>query len=272
MGYTPIYIQRRPEDLPVNLPWPSNDDIVDGLATMSRLRFPPFVSPILFPDSKITLPPLLTSISPITSSAHPSITSISCALLHPSEPSCLKTHLEYYLKSIPALARFFTIVFSLFALPRYKKYLANPSKEFNRLAKFILAATASISASIGTSWGMICLFQSILPRNVLPTQRWFWGGFTSGFWAFLLKEQGRSQFLYSFRMSAESMWKLGVKKGYWRPGRTGDVWLGVAGLVLLNAVYDHNPDAFTSTIFRRGLKMMRGDIEIPQETEKEKTR
>jgi hypothetical protein len=270
MNYTPNYVQRRPTDLPSHLPWPNNDTIVDCIAAMSRQKFPPYVSPILFPNAQNTLPPSLTAISPITSSAHPLTRSLMCATLHPNEPSCLKTYLEYYVKSIPMFARFFTVIFTLFALPRYKKFLVDPSKELNRLAKVILGSTISISGSIGTAWGMTCFFQNFLPGKVLPTQRWFWGGFVAGFWAFLLRETGRAQFLYSLRTSFQSLWKLGVKKGYWRPGKNGDVWLVVFGIALLNVVHDHNQEALTSGIFRRVVKTMRGDAEEKPSVDGEK--
>ena len=272
MNYTPNYVQHRPEQLPKNLPWPSQDDIVNGLATMSRLRYPSFVSPILFPDSKSNLPSSLEKVAPITSSAHPAIRDISCALLHPSEPSCLRTNVEFYIKTIPRLTRFFAIVYTVFALPRYKKFLANPSKELNKLSKTVLISTTSIAGAIGTSWGSICLFQNIFSRKFLPTQRWFLGGFLAGFWAFFEREHGRAQFLYSFRVSMESLWKLGVKKGYWKPGKTGDVWLVIGSLMLLNVVHDHNTDAVSSTLFRRGLKLGRGDSMDQPSDSSEKTK
>ena len=259
MRFSSNYSHDRPEHLPSNLPWPNEDGIVEGLATMSRLRYPSFVSPILFPDAKNTVPASLEAISPVTSSAHPAIRSMTCALLHPSEPSCLKTYVEYYIQTIPRLARFFAIIYAVFALPRYKRFIADPSKEINRLSKSVLLSTISISGSIGTAWGSICLFQSLFPRNFLPTQRWFWGGFLAGLPAFIEREHGQSHFLYALRTSLESLWKLNAKKGYWKQGKNGDVWLAIAGLMLLNGIYDYNVDALSSGIFRRGIKIARGD-------------
>jgi hypothetical protein len=40
LKYTPNYIQRRPVDYPSHLSWPSGDGIVDGLAEISRLKYP----------------------------------------------------------------------------------------------------------------------------------------------------------------------------------------------------------------------------------------
>jgi hypothetical protein len=49
MGNSPEYIQQRPADLPVSVRWPGTYEIVDGLAEISKQRWPPFISPILLP-------------------------------------------------------------------------------------------------------------------------------------------------------------------------------------------------------------------------------
>lgn len=228
---------------------------------MSHLiyMYRPFISPILFPSASQALPPSLTAVSPVTSAAHPSITSLSCAFLHPNDPSCLRTYLTYFPKAITEFARYFTLLLGLFALPRYKSFLQDPSKQFNHLAKRILQMTLFVSGAIGTSWGSICLWQHFLPRTLLPTQRWFWGGFLGGFWAFLDRKRGRDGFMYSARLSIDSLWKVGVKRGWWKQGKNGDIWVFVVGLMLLNTVYEVNPAAVSSGLVRRTLGMLRGE-------------
>ncbi|MCJ1285598.1 hypothetical protein MMC26_004939 [Xylographa opegraphella] len=256
---TPNYIQKRPPGYPSQLAWPTNDGIVDGLAEISKLNYPAFVSPILFPSASQTLPSSISQISPITSSAHPSIRALTCALLHPQEPSCLRTYISFFLGAVPMFAKFFALILGLFSLPRYKMFLKDPVKEVDQLAKTVLRMTIFVSGAIGTSWGSICLFQYILPRTFLPTQRWFWGGFLGGFWGFLERKKGRSQFLYSTRTSIDSLWKVGVKRGWWKSGKNGDVWVFVASLMLLNAVYEVKPNAVTSGVVRKSLGMLRGE-------------
>ncbi|MCJ1228315.1 hypothetical protein MMC12_004976 [Toensbergia leucococca] len=259
MKSTPNYVQRRPPSYPDSLPWPTTNGIVDSLAEMAKLNWPPFVSPILFPNISNTLPPTLTPISPITSPAHPSIRSLSCAVLHPSDPSCLRTNITFHLTAFPALVKFFALIFSVFALPRYKSFIDGPTKELNALAKRILLMTAFITGSIGTSWGSICLFQQLLPRTFLSTQRFFWGGFLGGLWGFLERKNGRGTFLMSVRLSIDSLWKVGVKRGWWKGVKNGDVWVFVAGMMLLNVVYEVDPKAVSGGVLRKGIGMLRGD-------------
>lgn len=218
-----------------------------------------FTSPILFPSSKDTLHPTLTRISPVTSSAHPSIRQLSCALLHPNDPSCLRTYMTFYLHTFPQLAKLFTLIFTLMAFTRYTAFLLEPTTQINKLAKRILRTTLFVSGAIGTSWGSICLFQYILPRTFLTTQRWFWGGFLGGLWAIVDRQGGRARFMYSTRLSIDSLWKVGIKRGWWQTGRNGDVWVFVAGLMLLNSVYELQPAAVDDGIVRRCLGMLRGE-------------
>ncbi|KAF2645076.1 hypothetical protein P280DRAFT_444425 [Massarina eburnea CBS 473.64] len=258
LNNSPEYIQKRPMGYPKGLKWPDTFDIVDSLAQISKARWSPFISPILFPNSE-TLPKSLTAIAPITSPAHPAIKNLSCALLHPNDPSCMRTYVSYWIQAFPKVARFFTIILTAFSVTRYKSFLDSPITALNQLAKSILRMSIFICGSIGTSWGSICLFQNIFPRTLLPTQRWFFGGFLGGLWAFLERKDGRGNFLYSARMSIDSLWKVGVKRGWWRGLKNGDVLLFVLSLATVNVLYEISPKSVNSGVARKGLGVLRGD-------------
>jgi hypothetical protein len=248
--------------------------MVDSLAQMAKLNYPyvsspqytssltplrrPFISPILFPNSQ-TLPPSLTKISPLTSAAHPLITSLSCATLHPTDPSCLRTYLTYWIRVFPSLARFFTVIFALFSIPKYRAFYKSPIHNLNKLASLILRYTTFVAGAIGTSWGAICLFQQLLPKNFLATQRFFLGGMLGGLWGFVVRRDARGEFLYGARASLDSLWKVGRKRGWWRGVRGGDVGLFVASLMVINVVYERDARAFRSGPARRGVSYIRGE-------------
>jgi hypothetical protein len=256
---SPEYIQLRPADLPAGRPWPGTFDIVDALAEISKLRWPAFVSPILFPAAKNTLPISLAKISPITSPAHPGILHTSCAVLHPQDPSCLRTYVKYFLAAFPSVVKFFTLIYGAFALLAYKTLLKDPKVFLNRLSARILRISLFITGSIGTSWGSICLFNQILPKGFLPTQRWFLGGFFGGLWAYIARHKERGNFLYSLRLSLDSLWKVGRKRNWWRGVKNGDVLVFVASLALLGAVYEAKPGAVRGPVLRKGMGMLRGE-------------
>lgn len=127
----------------------------------------PFISPILFPLNQNTLPTSLSALAPITSSAHPSHTALSCATLHPTTPSCTTTFLQYILTAFPTLAKFFAAYYTLFALPKYRKFIASPAHELNALVKRVLRTATFLTGAIGTSWVSICFFQYLFPRTLL---------------------------------------------------------------------------------------------------------
>ena len=264
---SPEYVQARPIGFPKHLNWPSAFAIVDNLAGISRQKWPSFISPIMFPTSE-TLPKSLTAIAPITSSAHPAIKHLSCALLHPNDPSCLRTYVSYWIQAFPKVARFFTLIFTAMSVTRYKAFLNSPITALNSLAKRILRMSLFICGAIGTSWGSICLFQNMLPRGFLPTQRWFLGGFLGGMWAFLERKNGRGSFLYSTRMSIDSLWKVGVKRGWWKGVKNGDVVLFVASLAAVNVLYEIQPKSVSSGVARKGLGVMRGEGWVDRATVK----
>lgn len=258
---SPEYIQFRPKDYPVGRPWPGTFDIVDGLAELSKLRWPSFVSPILFPGNKTTLPnnAAIQKLAPISSPAHPGIRNTSCAFLHPHDPSCGRVYLKYWLAAFPTIAKFFTLIYGGFALLAYKKMLKAPMPFLNGLSQRILKMALFITGAIGTSWGSICLFANVLPRNVLPTQRWFLGGFLGGLWAYVARTSERDNFLYSMRLSIDSTYKVGKKRGWWRGVRNGDVLVFVASLVVANVVYESSPAAIESGLVRKLISSMRGE-------------
>lgn len=143
-------------------------------------------------------------------------------------------------------------------VPRYRKVFADPGSELGKLARRVLKTSTFITGAIGTSWASICLFQAILPRTFLPSARWFWGGFLGGLWAFVDRQGGRAQVLYSVRMSVDSVWKVGRKKGWWKGLKGGDVMVFVIGLALVNSIFELRREAIDGPV-GRGLGWLRGE-------------
>ena len=78
-------------------------------------------------------------------------------------------------------------------------------------------------------------------------------------WAFLERGSGRSNFLYSARLSMDSLWKVGVKRGWWKGVKNGDVLIFIASLAMIQSIYETNPKAISGGVVRKGLSMLRGD-------------
>ncbi|KAL2128151.1 hypothetical protein VTI74DRAFT_9595 [Chaetomium olivicolor] len=255
------YLHPRPEGYPAGLKWPSASEIVDSLAQMARLNWPAFIPPILFPTKEDILPASLTPISPISSGAHPLIRSLSCATLHPSDPSCSRTFLTFWLRSFPPLTRFLFVVYSALLLPRLSALYHFPLSTLHSLVSSALRMAGFLTGSLATAWSSVCFFQAWFPRTFLPTQRFFVGGFVAGFWALL--QQGRrgsrSVFLSSAKMSVESLWKVGVKRRWWRAMRGGDVWVFVAALMLTGVVYERDAKAVREGAWRKSISWVRGE-------------
>ncbi|KEF58978.1 uncharacterized protein A1O9_03821 [Exophiala aquamarina CBS 119918] len=274
LGYTPEYIQRRPPNISSKVRWPKWNEIVDALAQMARMRWPPFVSPILHPEASNMLPAgINTVISPITSRAHPATQNLSCALIHPSDPSCFLAFLRHILISFPLLARFYALYYGAFSILRIRKVVKAPLAALNRLSTSVLRSTFATTGSIGMAWASICLFQIILPRAFLPKFRFFFGGLLGGFFSLAdLTPSGHLTSLYAARTSVDSLWKVGVKRRWWKGIKAGDVWLFVAALALENVVYDFGKDTPASEDQAMTMiKVLRGEIELGLPKEEQQT-
>jgi hypothetical protein len=219
----------------------------------------PFISPILHPSNLSPLPKPLTSISPVTSPAHPLISSLSCALLHPSTPSCGKAYLHHLLLSVPKLARALTILTLALSALKYRTFLAQPMASTNAASKRILGLTGILSTSVGSLWGSICLLNSLLPRNVLPTKRFYISGAIGGL-PFAFLPNSRGHFTYLFRAALYSAWTTGIKRGLWRGSTKGfDLSVFVMSWALLGALLEASPAAVDSKGTRKGVTWLRGD-------------
>ncbi|KAJ5569756.1 uncharacterized protein N7459_009186 [Penicillium hispanicum] len=269
---SPSYVPGRPELLPANISWPDKEQIVDSLSSIADLRWPAFVSPVLHPADPNTLPSSVKSISPITGPAHPSISRLSCALLHPSVPNCSTAFLHHILLSVSPLVRFLTTITLALSIPKFKSILAQPIPSINALSKKIIMMTAVLSAAIGSAWGSVCLLSNTLPRSTLPTKRFFLSGALGGL-PFLFLGNSRSLFLYFFRAAIDSAWKTGVKRGLWKGGRAGELWLFVLSWAIMGSILEAHPESVQGGGLRKGLTWLRGDGFVdPVEMEKRKLR
>ncbi|KAL4938040.1 hypothetical protein BDV06DRAFT_201818 [Aspergillus oleicola] len=275
LKYSPSYIHERPDTLPAQFPWPEEEEIVDSIAAIANFRWPAFVSPILRPTGHDVLPTGLKSISPITGPAHPSIPNLSCALLHPNNPSC-GTAFAHQVLSVSALARLLTVVTLARSALHLKTWLTAPFNTINTLSQKILTQIAVLSASLSTAWGTICLWNALMPRSALPTQRFYLSGFLAGLPFAFLGNNSRSIFLYFFRLAVDSAWKAGVKRGNWKGWRAGEVTLFVVSWAVLGAVLEGRAGAVQGPAARKVLAWMRGegfvDPVVKKEREKRRKR
>ena len=80
-----------------------------------------------------------------------------------------------------------------------------------------------------------------------------------GLWAFVDRKGGRGQVLMSVRLSVNSLWKVGVKRGLWRGFKGGDVLVFVFGFGVANCVYEVNKGAIREEGVRKGVGWLRGE-------------
>jgi hypothetical protein len=129
----------------------------------------------------------------------------------------------------------------------------------NGLSKSVITQTAVLSAAISSAWGSVCLWNSILPRAALPTQRFYLSGALAGVPFAFLGSNSRGVFLYFFRAAVDSAWKAGVKRGVWKGWSGGEVWLFVVAWAVLASTLEGRPTAVQGPSLRKLLAWMRGE-------------
>lgn len=173
---------------------------------------------------------------------------------------------------MPPLARFLTTISLALTIPRFKSILAQPITSINNISRRIIVMTAVLSAAIGSAWGSVCMLNSTLPRSTLPTKRFFLSGALGGL-PFVFLSSSRSVFMYFFRAAVDSAWKTGVKRGLWKGGRGGEVWLFVVSWAVIGSVLEAHPSAVQGPGIRKYLSWLRGDGWVdPQEIAKRRAR
>src|SRR5437764_12117408 len=112
------YIRDPPSSLPPYAPWPHHYEIVDSLGTISHLNYPKFYSPTLFKGA--VLPESLNTVAPLINSAHPGISKLTCAVLHPGETSCMKVLTQFVGQQWGRIGKFIAAVYALIGLATYR--------------------------------------------------------------------------------------------------------------------------------------------------------
>lgn len=76
-------------------------------------------------------------------------------------------------------------------------------------------------------------------------------------WGVVDRRGGHGHFLYSVRLSVDSLWKVGRKRGWWKGVRGGDVALFVAGLGVVNVVFENHRECMGGV--GKGVGWLRGE-------------
>ncbi|KAI5291486.1 hypothetical protein KEM52_000151 [Ascosphaera acerosa] len=273
LRFAPAYVQQRPKGLPAQTVWPAASQVVDALAQVAKLRWPAFASPILHPAQPSASPAKLESVAAITNPAHPSISSLSCALLHPRVTSCLNVAVQQHLLIIPQLGRAVLLAHVAASLLTLKKTAQNPVGGLQHLVTNVMARTALLSTVISTAWASICLFNHHFPRRLLPTQRVYLSGALAGLPFAALGSGYRGLFLYFFRVALGSFWAAGKKRRLFRAVKHGDLLIISASWAVLAVLLNGRPKTVSGTSFRKALTWCQGNGFVdPVEVARERAR
>ncbi|XP_077281833.1 transmembrane protein 135 [Temnothorax americanus] len=159
-------------------------------------------------------------------------TDASCAAyVHPWTDSCVSATAGLGLHSLQESLRIYTTVYVIAFLTRRKV----PSKEdIEKTILGILQSTAFLSWS-GFSYSLfICLLRRMLGRFYIPTVS-FLPSFLSSLTAIVIERESRRTLLclYVSNIATETLFKMGVWRGYFSPIPKGEVYIFAASVAVL---------------------------------------
>lgn len=248
------YVPAAPSNFTADDHWPTPEQVVSGIADISRLGYPRFVSPIMFPH-KATVAPALKQIEPVVSIAHPAITTMTGALLHPYQPSEFRTYVDLILEKFGSVSKYVFALYLIFGFVRSGGKNALPvttSAVANAIRTTLFVVMTGASA-----WSGIGVAQKFFGPRFIPLYRYRVIGFISGLWAFLDQVNGRSRYLFTARMAVRSYWKVLVKTGKVKPIPYGDVALFSLSFAVIMAILDHAPGSISPPRLRKALNWAR---------------
>lgn len=76
--------------------------------------------------------------------------------------------------------------------------------------------------------------------------------------------------MYTTRLSLDSLWKVGRKRGWWKGVKGGDVGLFVVALAVFSVLYDSQRAVFAKDGSMALIRLLRGDIEVGLKNKDEK--
>ncbi|KAA8915479.1 hypothetical protein TRICI_002400 [Trichomonascus ciferrii] len=253
------YIPDAPTSFSSTDHWPSPEEVVSSVAEISRQRYPAFESPILFPDT-FRVPEGLESIEPVISMAHPAITTLTGALMHPYQRSEFRTYLELILRKMSSVSKYVFAAYAISGLLRSKgQGVGGRLGSLATSLGYSIRTTIFIVMTAASAWSGVGVMQKLLGRNMLPLYRYRVIGFMAGLWAFVDQVNGHARYMYAARLAVLSYWNTLVKQGRVKPLPYGDVALFAFSFSILMTLLDHAPGSISGPTFRKALSWIKSD-------------
>ena len=140
----------------------------------------------------------------------------------------------------------------------------SPSTQiFNVSNRSFLVYPFFLSAVVPLPETPLWLIVNSLPKNFIPEFRFFLGAAVSSGIAIVDRSAtGHENAMYTTRLSLDSLWKVGRKRGWWKGVRGGDVGMFVVALAVFSILFDAQRSLFAKDSSMLLIRLLRGDIEV----------
>lgn len=266
--------------------WPTSEQIVRNISQVAINNYPKFTSTLMFPNGSGTsnkLPDYLRDVSPVVLRAHPSIQTMTGAILHPFEPSNFKFYVEIIFKKLSSLGKYVFALYLMIGLislrfQHKRKKTAEISdsdkntdtivQAFKTILQVVpkaIRTTVFIVMSTVSAWANIELFQHFFGSKFLSKHRFKFSGFLAGLWAIV--DHGshtRGRYLFAFRAAGLSYWRVLIKEGRIKSAKGLEVCFFAWSFAILMCLFDRNPKVISGSFLRKVLGFIKsGEFKDP---------
>lgn len=192
--------------------------------------------------------------------AHPAISQLSCAALHPTLVSCTQAFLRLAASRSRQTLQIVFPVYAMRTLFKTKKHGSSPSRLTKQFIMNTLKTTAFLTLALTTAWSSICFTQKYLPSYLLR-HIFRVSGVIGGIFAFIDRANSHPIFVDAGRAAAISWLKAhpkGQKSRLLRFLPSPESIIFVVSIATLNLLYDISPNSITSSGALKLVALLRG--------------
>ncbi|KAI8873629.1 hypothetical protein GQ42DRAFT_160425 [Ramicandelaber brevisporus] len=170
---------------------------------------------------------------------------LGCALEHPRTTSCFEGNAKRWLSTLPGIFKLYGTINLIILLVGYKRAMKNPLQSAGKW--FVSSArSTTLLASIATGcFAVLCASRRTIGYDAFPA--YLLNGFVGGLFIFVEAPSRRTELgMYMLLRAIESQWDLGIKKGWWRAVKGGQLVYSALSVGVLMSLYQHDPSSIRS--------------------------
>ncbi|KAI8873186.1 hypothetical protein GQ42DRAFT_118297 [Ramicandelaber brevisporus] len=170
---------------------------------------------------------------------------IICAMEHPNQTNCFHANASRWVRSLPGIFKLYGALNVLMMLFNLKRAARDPAGTALHLLKATSRSTLFFSLVVCACFNVLCASRRTIGYDAFPA--FLLNGLIAGSYIFIEPSSRRTELgMYMLLRAIESQWDLGIKKGWWRAVKGGQLVYSALSVGVLMSLYQHDPSSIRS--------------------------